>query len=957
VITPRRTRLVRVADLQQFRRAIVRLALEGAESSRASRAVLVPTRAAARQLARLEPEAAWPALVTRDQLYDRLHAALDRPRLTPFAREAAMRDAAARAAAAGAPPPFALRPGLVAEMVRFYDQLRRQQQSVDRFEALLLDSLAGNPDDRGADRLVRQTRFLAAAYRAYEAALASSDALDEHGLRERAVARPAREPLRHVVVAVGDWIADPDGLFPADFDLLTRLPGLEAIDVVATTGTLASGFHQRIHEWLPGLEEVEAAAEGPSGTSSVPSITVPDPAQAGLAFVRRDREEELTAIARRVKHDPAAASATAIVFNRPLPYVYLAREVFESAGLAYEAHDALPLAAEPFTAAVDLVVDFALSGFTRASGVALLRSPHFAWAREGRDVSRCAIAALDRLLSESRYLGELDRLRHLADEWSGEAARRDLVDAAQPAYEAVLEAAIDLEPLLQPAPLSSHFARLAAFLGARASSLRGRHERARAAVAVVLGELAAASAAHGDPEGTIEAIGPELQRWIEEQTFVPEAAEAGLQLVDAQAARFTAVRQLFIVGLVEGEWPERARRSIFYPAGLLGALGWPPEADRRGADLGRFVDLLRSPVERVELSTFLLDDEALVEPSALIDEAANVGLAPASAPPASVDRVFDYELLSLEPTLPDLVAGPAAHWLRLRLSRTPGTDPAFHGETGPLEPRPLSVSAVETYLACPFKYYARHVLALEDEPDDDEVMDPRRQGQFVHRVFERFFREWEAAGGGAIAPERLGDAHALFERIADTELAALPEAEAALERTRLLGSPVAPGLADAVFRMEAERPVAVVRRELECRLEGRFTFEAPDGPRRIALRGVADRVDLLADGTFRLIDYKLGRAPQKSRALQLPIYALCVEQRLGGRWTLGEAAYIAFREPKRIVPLFTARSDRDQVLAAAAGRLVAAVDAIQAGHFPPRPEDVFLCGFCSYTAVCRTDYE
>jgi len=188
----------------------------------------------------------------------------------------------------------------------------------------------------------------------------------------------------------------------------------------------------------------------------------------------------------------------------------------------------------------------------------------------------------------------------------------------------------------------------------------------------------------------------------------------------------------------------------------------------------------------------------------------------------------------------------------------------------------------------------------------------------------------------------------------------LPDAEAALERTRLLGSPVAPGLADVVFRMEAERPVDVVERLLEYELKGEFDLAGAEGPRRVALRGVADRLDLLADGTIRLIDYKLSSAPQKSRALQLPIYGVCAEQRLQGhagrRWTLAEAAYIAFRGAKRIVPLFTARSDRDRVLREAQEKLVAAVNAIEAGQFPPTPDDVFVCTFCSFAAVCRKDY-
>ena len=160
--------------------------------------------------------------------------------------------------------------------------------------------------------------------------------------------------------------------------------------------------------------------------------------------------------------------------------------------------------------------------------------------------------------------------------------------------------------------------------------------------------------------------------------------------------------------------------------------------------------------------------------------------------------------------------------------------------------------------------------------------------------------------------------------------------------------------------MEAERPVPVVDRLLEHRLKGEFTFETAAGPRRLSLSGKADRIDLLADGTFRVIDYKLGWPPNKARALQLPIYGLCAEQQprghLGRQWTLGEAAYLAFKGPKRVVGLFTSHEERDKVLADAQQRLIDTVDAISAGHFPPTPDDVFRCETCTYAAVCRKDY-
>ena len=300
----------------------------------------------------------------------------------------------------------------------------------------------------------------------------------------------------------------------------------------------------------------------------------------------------------------------------------------------------------------------------------------------------------------------------------------------------------------------------------------------------------------------------------------------------------------------------------------------------------------------------------------------------------------------------------------MRAARSSGDEPAFHGFVGPLrtgDPSPTwSVSALETYLGCPFRFFAQHVIRLEEEPEDEEVMDPRAQGQFVHEVFEAFFRRWQEDGHQAITPGTIDLARSVFRDVVEKCLERLSDTEASLERTRLLGSPAAAGLGEAVLRMEAERPVPVVARLLEHRLKDDFTFEAAGGERRLSMSGKADRIDLLADGTFRLIDYKLGWPPNKARALQLPIYGVCAEQSLNGylgrRWVLGEAAYLAFKGPKRVVGLFSSPSERAKVLADAQQRLVETIDAINAGQFPPTPDDVFRCETCMYAAVCRRDY-
>ncbi|MGC4083126.1 MAG: hypothetical protein QM736_13710, partial [Vicinamibacterales bacterium] len=284
---------------------------------------------------------------------------------------------------------------------------------------------------------------------------AASDALDEHRLRERLIADDTATPLAHVIVTVPDWIADPAGLFVADFDLLNRLPHLAAIDIVSTEGVLASGFHERLHTWWPGLEEVNGVDLTQPAPPVRPTLSVPTPTadDAPLWFTHRDREEELIAIARRL----AAAlhpvlDRVAVVFKKPLPYLYLAADTFGAAGLPYVVADALPLAAEPLVATVDLILDALESDFARDTLVALLRSPHLEWSAQ---LERETIGALDRALSDARYLGDAQRLEELDRAWSPDAAAvtRSGIDprmAARPALDAALTVVRELLPVRFP---------------------------------------------------------------------------------------------------------------------------------------------------------------------------------------------------------------------------------------------------------------------------------------------------------------------------------------------------------------------------------------------------------------------------------------------------------------------------------------------------------------------------
>jgi ATP-dependent helicase/nuclease subunit B len=303
------------------------------------------------------------------------------------------------------------------------------------------------------------------------------------------------------------------------------------------------------------------------------------------------------------------------------------------------------------------------------------------------------------------------------------------------------------------------------------------------------------------------------------------------------------------------------------------------------------------------------------------------------------------------------VDGAAREWLALREARSDFSDARFHGQSSPHEARGWSVSALDQYASCPFKYYARYVLRLGEERGEEDGLTPLERGRLIHEVFESFYAEWQAHGHRAVTADQLDAARQLAEEILARALAALPAADQTVERTRFLGSPVAPGLIDVVLRMEAERETPVVERWLERRLEGLVRLRGENGDRDVPLRGVVDRVDLLGDGTFRVIDYKSSRA---SGPLQLSMYSAALKQQLadyrGRQWVLDEASYIAFREEPPVRPLARNASDLESVLAREEKRAVAIVDAIGRGEFPPRPSQRSLCTTCAWSAVCRKDY-
>jgi RecB family exonuclease len=913
-----------------------------------------------------------PDFVTREAWFRRMQASAvpERPLLTRSERLVLLeRSAMEVMARRRLHPPFGLRPGLLSTVLDFHDELRRRQRSIRRFARAIFDELrVERGTDRGSEGLIDQTRFLGFTFLAYARAIESSGRLDEHALRTRLLTGGSRLDFDDLLIAVADHPADLAGLWPADFDLAGRLDSIATVTVVMTDEAHDAGFRDRLERELPGVVEERWPDVTRGGR-----IVVPAGPDSGLVHVARDREEEVRDVARAVRDRAAAtdgrlAAPVAVVFHRPLPYLYLAQQVLTDAKVPYQAFDALPLAAEPYAALLDLVLTLGRTGGTREGAIELARTRLLTLVVDETVVSREDASALDTLLVERRATGDASTYVAEVDACARARSVRGIdLDAARRAARGLAQMAAALEPYRTAPTASEQILTLDRFLRAHEAlpidserDSGDRLRRARGAVLTVLAELTEAFRRHGDERRDPDELAAIIHHAIESRTFMPRRGAGGVHLVDRSAARFGEFADAYLVGLVDTDWSDRPRRNVLYSAGLLNALGWPQDTDQTLAQRAAFLDALSLAQDRTRLSAFQLEGDAVVTLSPLVELARTrptVVEEPLARVPLFPDELFTTEGVPLG------IESDLARWYGDRRARPSLTDRAYGGFVDPRAPATYRVSRVDRYVTCPFKYFAADRLGLTEDRRVLSGLSPLERGTLLHTLFERFYGAWQAAGHGRIETSTLGAALQMFAAVTREALADLPAPDRVLEEMRLLGSLVTRGVAERVFELEIAAGVQVRRRLLEIELVGEFQFPARLGfeTRAIAIRGKADRVDVLEDGRLRVVDYKLGRMPDLETSVQVGVYAHCVQQQLeaedGLPHPVASASYLAFGDDRRLEGRLGGTSD-PAPMAVQARALVFSrtVEQIESGAFPPRPRTTAECQWCGYSGVCRKEY-
>ena len=283
-----------------------------------------------------------------------------------------------------------------------------------------------------------------------------------------------------------------------------------------------------------------------------------------------------------------------------------------------------------------------------------------------------------------------------------------------------------------------------------------------------------------------------------------------------------------------------------------------------------------------------------------------------------------------------------------------------------LRERPYSVTALEKYAACPYRFYLNAVLRLRPRETAESIthLDALTRGHILHDAQFHVLERLGEAELLPVRPENIDDVLALFEVVFDDVADRFHEELApAIER---------------IWRDELERIRFDLRGWLRrgaaredgfvpCRRE--FTFGMkPRGPADpastlevaalesgLSLRGAIDLVERRADGKVRITDHKSGRVwmPEGAilnggESLQPVLYALAYEALTGEEVESSRLYYCTQRggyaertvypdlEALEVVSEFQRRLD----------------EIIELGFFPASPKPPLGCKYCDYLPVC-----
>ena len=252
-----------------------------------------------------------------------------------------------------------------------------------------------------------------------------------------------------------------------------------------------------------------------------------------------------------------------------------------------------------------------------------------------------------------------------------------------------------------------------------------------------------------------------------------------------------------------------------------------------------------------------------------------------------------------------------------------------------LIPKRISASGYNSLVACPYQFYARHMLRLNEMDDVREGIEKRDYGEWVHDILHRFHQQFPVTG-----EHPRSDLEGALQRISDEVFAPAVERDYLARAWLLRWQQAIPAYLDAQLKSETDG---------WHYQNGEVPFELPLTG-ELTLKGRIDRVDGHADGAVRVLDYKMmdatrlrNKLKEAGEDVQLACYAHVYEA--------DEAAFISIEKNK--VMAVAPPQDLPELAHATIQRLTELFGQMRAGVPMPAHGVDEACVYCEMRGLCR----
>ena len=484
---------------------------------------------------------------------------------------------------------------------------------------------------------------------------------------------------------------------------------------------------------------------------------------------------------------------------------------------------------------------------------------------------------------------------------------------------------------------------------------------------------------------------------------------------------------VFVLGLAEGVFPRRLREDPLYLESerqQLRRAGIRLQTiNERASDDSLFYELISLARKRLTLSRPTVKNgapwveshlwratQAVFTDAATLEQTGRepIGQVPALSAAATPDEVALYVADALNETVADEMLPAALAWVQTYtpqvwnnilagryIEAQRGDSHAPHDnysgvimapallerlQTGPLGPgHTWSASQFNDYGLCPFRFYAKRILRLEEPQQPQIGMDALQLGLLNHEILERIYSQLAAQQVQIHAPN-LDMALSLL----DAEAVAI---ETAPQRLGFRASPVWAQERDVLLR----RLRALIEydfNELNTKISKKFGASAPRYPYQtetpfgitgnntlltlddgtvLPIGGYIDRIDRVGDQAL-VIDYKSGsslistKELEEGRSFQIMFYALAMRRILAaqGNGPLQDVLggfFFHIRTPDISGLLSLSDEEHIETVERAQRFLSSYVHHARAGNFavsPSKPAQNRRCvSYCPYHHLCR----